>query len=306
MRTLCLSFLLLGCTPPADTGPTDSGPHDTGSEDTGPDDTGPDDTGEPPACVPDGDGRVSFEEFLADPALGIVATYSTNEAGTTVPVSGLAGLDQGDGSRAWDFSSVNPGTDTTWDVRLQAPGGTWFAGYFPTATYYVGLDSSERILGAYRLDPDVEQLQLLGMATAEEAEGGVLIYERPVVVFDFPLALGQTWEADAVQADGHWEGEDYPADFGWAGVVTLEHSYAFEVDAHGRLAVPLGDFDVLRLRLDQRMEAVNSISGVFGSEAFIAYFYVAECAGLVARVRSVEGEREADFTEASEYLRLGF
>jgi hypothetical protein len=249
---------------------------------------------------------VSFEEFVADPALGIVAAYTTNEAGTTVPVSGLAGVDQGDGRRAWDFSAVTPGTDTTWNVRLREPGGTWFAEHFPTATYYVGLDSSEDILGAYRLDPDVEQLQLLGMATADEADGGVLVYERPVVVFDFPLALGQTWEAEAIQADGHWEGEDYPADYGWAGVVTLQHSYAFEVDAHGTLAVPLGAFDVLRLRLNQRLEAVNSISGVFGSETFIAYFFVAECAGLIARVRSVEGEREAVFTEASEYLRLGF
>jgi len=307
MRTLTLLPLLLslGC-PLADDSadPDDTGPTDTDTADTA--DTGPVDTGEPPGCVPNGDGRIDWSEFVADPALGINAVYTTNTSGSVVTVPPVGGVDQGDGSFAWDFSTVDAGSDTQWTIRLAEPGDAWFAEHFPTATYTVALDASEAMLGVYRVNDTTERLELLGLASADEGLGDVLVYEEPVVVFEFPISVGNSWSSEAVQADGHWEDEDYPADFGWHGVVTLHHSYAFEVDRAGTLEAPLGSFEVLRLRADQRMEAVNSLYGTFAEETQLSYFYVAECTGLVARIRSTGDERDPDFDQAGEYLRLGF
>lgn len=303
MRPLpLLGLLLLGCPPTPDSG----APDDSELQDTDAADTGPVDTGETATCVPDGDGRITWSEFVADPALGIQAIYTTNSPGSTVTVPPVGGLDQGDGSFAWDFSATGETGDTQWTIALGLPADAWFGDRFPTATYTVGLDASEEVLGIYRVNADAERLELLGLATADQTAGGVLVYEQPVVVFDFPLAVGSSWSNDQVQADGHWGGEDYPADFGWQGTVTLHHSYSFTVDRAGSLEAPLGGFDVLRLRADQRMEAVNSLYGSFADEGLISYFYVAECAGLVARIRSTPDERDPDFDQASEYLRLGF
>jgi hypothetical protein len=310
MRSLQLLSLLLlvGCPSADDTANPDDTQDSDQPEDTdetdGPDDSG--ETGEPASCVPNGDGRIEWSEFVADPSLGINAIYTTNSPGSTATVPAVGGVEQDDGSYAWDFSATDGGTDTQWTIALGVPQDAWFADRFPDATYTVGLDASEEILGVYRVNDSAERLELLGMATAEQADGGVLVYEQPVVVFDFPLVVGNRWDNEQVQADGHWDGEDYPADFGWHGTVTLHHSYRFEVDRAGSLEAPMGGFEVLRLRADQRMEAVNSLYGGFAEETLISYFYVAECTGLVARVRSVADERDPDFTQASEYLRLGF
>ncbi len=290
----------LACHPPDDSGQADSDRPD----DTGPFDTATHDTGQTQGCVPDGDGRIEWVEFVADPGLGIQATYTTNTPGTTVDVPSVGGT-AGQAGYVWDFSAVGEPTDQSWTVAIQPVEEAWFAESFPGATYQVGLDASEDTVGVYRVDDESERLELLGLATSEP-QGGVLVYEEPVVVFEFPLVLDRAWESERVQADGLWEGEEYPTDYGWAGVVTLHHSYAFELDRSGVASVPMADFDVLRLRSEQRIEAINSISGSFAEQTQISYFYVAECTGLVARIRSEEGETDPDFEQASEYLRLGF
>lgn len=296
IRALPLLVLLTACTPSAEK------PHDTGTTDTGTGETGTpaDDTGEtgdtgPEACQGDGDGRITFDEFVADPTLGIRARYTVNAAGSMVAVPSA--------TAAWDFTGTTP-SDVTWEIGIQAPADAWFADLFPEATYYVGLDAAEETYGIYRVDTAAERLLLLGMATATP-HGGYLVYAEPVVVFEFPLTLDRTWDNVAVEAEGTWEGTTYPADYGAAGVVTLEHTYRFQVDATGTAEVPLGTFEALRVRLDQSLSAVNSWSGPFATETMITYFYVAECTGLVARIRSTEGERDPAFTQGSEYLRLG-
>ncbi len=305
IHCLSLACLLGACQPPTDSAETgesrDSAPGDTSPQDSA--DTA--DTSDTDACLPDHDGSIRFDEFVADPALGIQAMYTVNAAGETVSVAGVGGVVGQDGLYAWDFSAIDTSSDSTWTVALQEPEGAWFQEHFQQASYTVGLDASEAILGIYRVNDSAERLELLGMATAEP-DGGLLVYQEPVVVFEFPLTLDNSWANDQVQADGSWEGQDYPIDYGWAGVVTLEHSYSFHVDRAGVAQVPLGGFDVLRLRLDQVVEATNSISGPFATETMISYFYLAECTGLVARIRSTEGETDPDFERASEYLRLGF
>lgn len=277
------------------------------TDDTGLVDTGdPGDTGETdePICVPDHDGSISWEELVADPALDVQATWTSNQAGTVVSVD-VEGTDQGDGSYVWDFTSPTD-QDVTWSSSLVGLQGLWFADSFPTATYVVGLDTSGDLLGVYQVDEASERLLLLGVASVEEGEA-LLVYTEPVVAFEYPLVAGKSWSSVEVEATGHYEGEDYPQDYGIYGVVGLRHTYRFQVDRHGTAQVPLGDFDVLRVRLTQQMTAVNETYGTtLATDTQSAYFFMTECTGLVARIRSEEGVERPDFDKATEYLRLGF
>jgi hypothetical protein len=72
------------------------------------------------------------------------------------------------------------------------------------------------------------------------------------------------------------------------------------VDAVGVLRVPAGEFDVTRVRVDLSQTVPFTI---FGMEN-ITYTFLAECYGVIARVRSTDGEENAEFTEAAEYRRL--
>ena len=298
-----LLALLVGCPAPKDTGDPSDTDLETGDS-TETQETGETGDTEPEGCEADGDGRISWSEFLADPTLGITALYQVNQPGTEVEVPDLAGEDQGDGTFAWDFTAPTD-EDDTWSVTIRTLEGTWFADSFPDATYYVGLDASDTTWGIYKVDDAQERLFLLGLASAQEGES-LLMYDEPVVVFEFPVADGKSWSSDAVEARGLYEGTEYPADFGLAGTVHLYHTYRFEVDGTGSLSVPMGTFDVLRLRLYQEMSADNSLYGNVDTISQYAYFYLAECTGLVARVRSRDDERSPDFQVATEYLRLGF
>ncbi len=78
------------------------------------------------------------------------------------------------------------------------------------------------------------------------------------------------------------------------------------MNGEGRITVPAGSWDVLRLLLDLRMEVGYLMGAPLAVERFKIYDFLAECVGLVARVRSTEGELDSFFGQATEYKRLGF
>lgn len=298
---------LVACTHPKDTGDPADTSHDT-SDPTDTSDTSDTtiDTGDSgtTGCVGDDDGRITFDEFVADPTLGLTAIYTTNDPGTVVDIPAPGGTDQGDGTWAWDFSATSDRTDVEWNLGIHPMEGAWFADAFPEGTYYVGLDSSDAYQGIYQVDEAGEALFLLGLASTADGEA-LLRYTEPVTVFDFPIALDKSWQT-TTEAVGLYDGIEYPADYGVMGTVHLYHTYAFEADRQGEAHVPLGTFDVLRLALNQEMAAINDPYGEVSNTTQKAYFFVTECTGLVARIRSEDGERSDDFRKATEYLRLGF
>ncbi len=305
MRSLLsISLLCLAACSPASESGLDDGAADTA--DTGGADTDPDDTGSADgSCQPNHDWLLSFEELPADPALGIEAIYTSNAPGSLVSIPDIDGVLKNDGFHSWDFTLADGVQDQQWTVTIRDLEGTWFQEHFPDATYYVGLDASEQEYGVYRVDAEQERLFLLGLVSAEP-DLTLLTYLEPVVVFEFPMVLDKQWSSDAVQAEGVYQGQEYPADYGVAGVVSLEHSYQMQVDRQGYADVPLGEFEVLRLRVDQQLSAINSYTGPFSTSSMISYFFLAECAGLAARVRGPENGKDPSFQQASEYLRLGF
>jgi hypothetical protein len=87
---------------------------------------------------------------------------------------------------------------------------------------------------------------------------------------------------------------------GWylGGYWTADEEYQSQVDAHGTLKTPFGDFEVLRVRTDRTRTVGFSVT------TQITYSFVAECFGTVATISSKENEDEDEFTDAAEVRRL--
>jgi hypothetical protein len=246
------------------------------------------------ACEGDGDGIITASELgiLVD----AVISYRVNASETVVDIPDLAGepCEQG---LCWDLSGDNEADEVVAD-SVNGIADYWFADRFPTDAYVIPLDARTGSLGVYRKTDDA--LELLGMASEAEGETA-LAYDPPVALLAFPLQKGAAWDVTA-EAVGLFEGDSYPNAFG----VQIRHTYAFLVNGAGRIQVPAGSWDVLRLLLDLRMEVGTLFGPPLAIERFKVYDFLAECVGLVARVRSTEGELDSFFDQATEYKRLGF
>ena len=232
------------------------------------------------------------------PELGPTVLYTVNRPATVVDVPDPEGVWR-DGALEWDFSAVDPDADGVVQDALLAPGQFWFGADFPDADYASAMDAEGAVLGLYRLDEASGALLLLGLASIAPEET-ILRYATPIPALRFPLERGAQWAAMEVEAEGTHEGVTYPL-----GLLRLSHDYEFTVDRAGRMAVPAGEFDVLRVTLAFAARAENMGFPV-GVERRTTYLYVAECVGLVARVRSEADELDPGFRRATEYRRLGF
>ncbi len=280
---LIAAAALLGCDANFYEDPVDDGRREWGGQDL------------PAApCVGDGDGVVAFDEVMVDPTAAILAAYVVNRPDTSVVVAG----------EAWDLSGVDVEQDEVVSVGPASLAGRWYADHFPADAFDALLDAPSGMMGVYRLDEGESALMLLGIAAQEV--GDYLVYDPPVPMLRFPLADGDAWSADDATAEGSVGGETYPQDLGIDGVVTLVHTYAMEVDGEGTVDLPIGAIDALRVRVEHRQEAHNSVAGLVAADSSRATLFVAECLGTVARLRSLPDEVDPDFSEATEVLRLGF
>ncbi|MFH1438191.1 MAG: hypothetical protein ABIJ56_20950 [Pseudomonadota bacterium] len=128
------------------------------------------------------------------------------------------------------------------------------------------------------------------MGMASEEEGRVrLVYDPPVEIVRFPIRKGDTWLVESdVSGVNNW----IPA--------TATAEYNVHVDATGIVHVPAGEFNVTRIRIDLDQSVPFTIFGMSN----IGYTFIAECYGVIARIRSTDGEEEPNFTQAAEYRRL--
>jgi hypothetical protein len=103
--------------------------------------------------------------------------------------------------------------------------------------------------------------------------------------------MGDQWTAVATTVDGMVEGTP----------VASQDTYSLAVDAHGEVRLGVLTFrDALRLRVEvsQRFPAGPG-------RRKIQYLFLTECYGEVARITSVDGQVEPEFTTAVEFRRLG-
>jgi hypothetical protein len=199
----------------------------------------------------------------------------------------MAGKSEPDGSRTWDLAGALPG-DQTLMVETQAIAGAWYADKFPGASYAARLGLDSDLLGVF----EVKDQALLLRGVVSPTDGVFmtrLVYDPPVPVLAFPLQEGDNWSVKS-EVTGWSQGALI------AGFTT--ESYTVNVDAHGKLATPYGTFPVLRIRVLLERQ-VGYIKTVIRS-----FIFAAECYGMVATVRSGEGEAKAEFTKAAEVRRL--
>ena len=243
-------------------------------------------------CVGDADGVLEPAELVVVPGLAPVAAFLVDVpfASVTLP-----------GSR-WELDFPAEGDDEVHFLGPRELDGDWFGASFPEGQFSALTDVGGQTRSVYRRDGD--SLLLLGIASAGEGTT-VLSYEPEVPVLPLPLEVGDSWMVEAA-AEGTHEGQDYPADLGAGGVLSLVHRYEFEVQATGTVALPAADLPALLLRLRLTTEARNSYLGLVGSESVRVDLLVAECLGVVARVRSHPDELDPDFVDAAEVMRLGF
>lgn len=229
-------------------------------------------------CKPDHNGTIERDELLL--AANQKARF---RVATGVPV-GTGGVVQADGTRIWDLAGALKG-DQDIDVQTESLAGRWFAGAFPTATYASRLSAGSDLLGVFRAT-DAE-LQLLGVASVDDGLFHTRVtYEPPVVVQRFPLTPNATWKTTA-KVVGTAQGV----------LVAYAETYESTVDARGALKTPFGVFPVIRLHT--RLErTVGFLTTVVHS-----HFFVAECYGTVASVRSADNETKVDFADAAEVRR---
>jgi hypothetical protein len=271
--------------------------HDPGTPDLAPEPASPDLPPDvfPPACTPDDDDLITAAESPV--LLGASVSYTVSSA-AVVEVPTLQG-EPCDAGLCWDFSAKAAGDATAVDT-VRPVADFWFAARFPADAFALPLGDS---LGVYR--KTATSLDLLGLAAAAEG-GDWLVYSEPVPLLVFPLAKGAAWTAE-VEGTGRYQGTDYPADYGALGKVRVFHAYDCEVSGAGDAKVPAGTFRALRVRTDLRMEVRNSLNPIpLAVQRFRVYDFVTDCLGLVARVRSREGETATWFDQATEYRRLGF
>ncbi|GEM_PF-1551896 len=254
-----------------------------------------------PLCEGNGNGILEYEELPALKAMGAVATFTQNKAGSVVSVPNPGGkYDEECNCLRWDFSAVSEADEKVYDSVLPVE-SFWFASRYEGAQFvqFFGNDT----LGIYSLDES--GLYLHGLASVKE-DFTSLVYDTPVPMLSLPMQLGDNWKRENVKAEGLFEGEEYPLNTGVTGVVSVDHSFYFAVDKSGRIKTISGEFDVLRVITDVTMNVRNSMApNPFATVRYKLALYLAECTGLVARVRSQENELKTDFDKATEFRRWG-
>ena len=239
-------------------------------------------------CVCDGDGVIEAGELALASDFDLRARFIVNRPGDEQSITDR-----------WDLPSPQDGL--LLDLGPQAMDVQWYAARFPDAQFAGLLDSSEGTWGAWRLTD--AGLELHGLATAE-ADDTALLYSEPVVTVPLPMQVGDSWQHE-VAAEGIVDGEPVPRDLGAGGVISLRHRWQLSAEERGTVSLPLGDIDTVRVRATVSTELLNSAAGLIASDVQRVDLYVAECLGVVARVRSRIDEPSADFTTAVEVLRAG-
>lgn len=240
-------------------------------------------------CIPNNDGIIEADEMPV--VIGAVVAQRVNRPNQPASVDpvGFAG----DEGWLWDFSRKDPGEVVTW-LEVTSPEGTWFAPYFPEATNTAPISPLDpEILGVYRTGDG--EVALLGLASVDgdASDRTLLVYDDPVILYQFPLVPGKTWSQTVTFSDALLKGVKNAG----------KEEYLFAVDARGGVQLPQFSLDnALRFRMRVRQSFVVGQTSPFVETIY--YFWVSECLGEVARMISLPGETDLGFSTAKEYRRL--
>jgi len=216
-------------------------------------------------CTPNNNGSVERDEIIFAVPAEVSVTVAENVA------VDLAGTQSG-GTTTWDLTTL-PEQSTRKVAVMPVPG--WATPDFAEATYAselmpdYGVLTKTSLLGVFKVTPTA--LQLLG-AVSDKAKHTRLSYGSPLDLLRFPIAKGDTFET-STSVTGY--SELYP-------LVTYTERYAIDVLEQGRLAlIPGLTLDTLLVRVTQ---AVSQAFLPLPEVKTVAFIFVAECYGTVARI----------------------
>ncbi len=242
------------------------------------------------ACLGDNDGAIDASElpFVS----GTRIAYLANDAApvTVDPVGETIA-----GEWTWNFQEGPTAIAGVVEI-MSATGAWWSDDVFPSATHATPASlSAPDVLAVFRAEQS--RLLLLGLISASESPpAGLtrLVYDEPVVLYDFPLTAGKQWAQDVTFSDARLAGA---ANAG-------TDRYRFVIDGQGTALLPSFAFqNTLRLRIELTRTLTVSVGQNTGTLVQLSYLH--ECVGEVARVVSQPGETDVNFTQASEVRRLG-
>jgi hypothetical protein len=243
---------------------------------------------EPLACVPNLDGKIESDELAA--AIGVSVRYVVSPPTSERKVDVVG--ESSKGRSAWDLAS-DYADDQALTISPAAVTDRWYAASFPADAFVTPQDPGGRLDSVGRVDDS--GLYLLGIASKAEApaEGEtLLVYQPPILLLAFPVAVGQEHIAVGEIMNGRALGLPYAG----------RDTYEVKIDAVGSLELTSFTFDeVFRVTTKATIEPAVGAAVVRRQVGFFA-----ECFGEVARATSLDDEKDPLFSMTSELRRLGY
>jgi len=225
--------------------------------------------------------------------LGLIGRSQLFDSDTTTSITinvGAAGANQ-----TWDFRSVVLRA-RKFTYQFVAPAGTPFAASFPQANFVqkgtLPLQPSSEFYSYLRVNPAT--LQSLGSAAKTR---DTTVVRKTNTSSPLPVQFGTTW--NTVQSDTVGQ----PPVF----IIVTRITSSNTVDAWGRVRLPIGDFDCLRIRNNGKTVSRTINNGVVifaDSSTNIGYTWVTKNNFAAAQATSQKNETNPAFTNASNFGRL--
>lgn len=241
------------------------------------------------------------------PTIGAASTLQTDTTGKAAVNVGSPGKNQ-----TWSFTQNLVGKNIQYN--FVSVGSTLYAKTFTTAGWAA---STKQFLTIDPLPPFVpkaitgffdisffermksDTVYGVGVSAVTPFYSGGFLFQKPATNFPFPLVLGKKWLRNSVfNASVSLSGITLPA-------ITKDSTW-IEVDAFGKLTLPSGTYDCLRLK-QKRFISLNVLLGsqlIPIAQNFIVYTWYAKNIGLILEVTSHASETNENFTEASLVVRL--
>jgi hypothetical protein len=256
-----------------------------------------------------GDYFISMSEYPKIGTESVMETDTTSHAAVNI---GPGGKDQ-----TWTFTQALVGR--TIPNNFIAAGSAYIGASFPTAGW--------AILGSQYLDmpaypPMLEKPMVgffetnyfervrsdtvygMGMSFKTPLYSGGSPFQKLALNYPFPLTVGKKWLRDS-QVNFPLTVTMYGMQI--AVLAAFNDSAWVEVDASGRLTIPLGTFDCVRLKSKRTLTVMYQLFGTWNAlvkNSMTIYQWYTKNAGLLLEVTSHPGETNGNFTEAALVVRM--
>lgn len=258
-------------------------------------------------------GIRAFELQIGDaPAVGTRNRMQTDTTGHAAVNLGEPAENQ-----TWDFTQPLQGGEIPLDIVQ--PSETPYAAIVPGAEWAIqskqwlsvdpmpfvlptGLEGFFDVYSFMKTQTASNEIQGLGMGAVTPFYAGGFAFLAPSTELVFPMAVGTRWlkkyEFLAPAAIGTL-----------TTTLATKDSSVMEIDAAGRLTLPIGTYDCVRVKAVRHLTLKAELFGSFltlSVDTLILYDWYAKDVGLVLEVASHSGEKNPGFTDAGYVARLSY